>query len=130
MKIRNTSINTYELEKSIASLFSSLDIDVFNTDVESSKKDIYPRLVYEHDYLSYMNCKYQYILEVNIWDETSNYLSVEKISDQVINILDGQIVRNETLCLLCYKDSALKIKDENTSLRRKRLIFHLDVFFY
>lgn len=87
----------------------------------------YPYIVYDLNYIKDEN-RYNYQLEVNIWDENISTKAIEQVADDIEVAMDYVYSVDANQALATYINTRNNVVDPDKSLQRIRLL--IDINYY
>jgi hypothetical protein len=116
---------TEKLKTYLTTLLENACSNVF---YENSTDDApYPYIVYSLEHVKDED-KYNYDLEVHVWDKSISSKLVESISDNVEFTLDGEYYTDSNQSLTLGLDTRISVPDQDKSLKHRRLLFDLQYY--
>lgn len=89
---------------------------------------LFPYIVYEIDYIKNENL-YNYSLTINIWDKSNKTKEVEKLADDLEQLLDKEYFTDNIQSLTIDLNSRNNLEDEDKSLKHIVLLFDLQYYY-
>lgn len=66
------------------------------------------------------------VIEVNCWDNSSNYSKLDELSTKLIKGLNGSVYSDTSIYFSIFFISQTYVDDNNSSIKRKRIQFKLN----
>lgn len=121
-------INTVALRAVLQTELKKIHCKVYYEDAPDCAS--FPYLVYN---LSGTDSKpsRDYSLDIDVWDKPKDASTtvVETLADNLENTLNELLINNDDLSAIIYTSSRLSINDPEPSIKRRRVIFDMRVYF-
>ncbi len=116
---------TLRIRTAITSLLKSVHPRVYFEDAKDSAQ--FPYVIFEYWTNSSEN-KEIGMLEVNVWDSGTDTSQIEMLADRVQEALDRYKYHDDYVFMSIYKAQRSSVRDENKSIKRRRLTFEIQIF--
>lgn len=122
-------MNKEELDKFIKQLIESIyKTDVYNDAAPKNVK--FPYIVYDSSTLNSLYYpRIDGLLTINVWDKSSNYDSVNKITDIIQKGIDRKSSHNDNVIGSFYLNTRNNVADADNSLKRCALVLSINLYF-